>query len=1285
MHMNCPNCQTENRVAAHFCLNCGFFLDPDCPSCGNNFTSPAKFCDHCGIRLSNTASLAGFFSASPIAGQPQPETAPLRPTPEPASQPQPETEPSTQVDPHLQQYVPRELLDKFAIAREQGGMLGERRVVSILFCDVQGSTAAAEQLDPEEWTEIINGAFEHMISPIYKYEGIVARLMGIAILAFFGAPIAHEDDPRRAVLAGLEIVQSIQAYREQVLTEWKIDIDVRVGINTGPVVEGAVGSDLRMEYTAMGDAINLAARMEQHAEPGTVKIAEETFKFVSPLFDVWELGGVEVKGKAEPVSAYRVLGPKADPGRQRGIEGLDAPLIGRETEYARLSELLDGLEQGVGQILFVIGEAGLGKSRIIAELRKEWQQRFIQPDIQLSTNGQQRSNPAQTSAWYETASLSYETAQPYHVFVRLLRHVAHVQEGESNEKVNQKIDQMLAAAFGDGEHNYKPVLNTLLGSAEESGVEKLEGDAFRREFIDFMLRFWRARAADSPAVIVFDDLHWSDPASAALLKELLAVASDAPILLIGLTRPERAGAGWEIRAAADEEHHHRYTEINLHPLSNEDSNQLVDSLLTISDLPQELRQRVLDKSQGNPFFVEEIVRTLIDNGAVERDESGDHWVATGDSTEIDIPDNLQALLVARIDRLEEAARRVLQLGALIGRSFFYRVLQEIAIGLMQLREASVLDEQLHALQKLDLIREAARLPELEYMFRHALTQEAAYSTILHKQRREYHLRVGEVMEVLFSGQLDEYAARLAQHFDRGRDFERAVRYYVRAADNAFRLYANAEAISQYKRALHLIDASPEVEIDSDLLGHILRQCGRALELSGEFGEALQLYGDIVLQAHEAGDKQLELAALMEQAKLFMTMNPMHDGERGQAASNRALALAQEIGDMEAESRIHWNLQLCHLYNPEGVMRESITHGELALAGALLGDNREYTGYILNDLTKGYMNTGQLARAQETVTQAMLLWREIGNISGMTDAFLQGIVIPYLLGNFEYALEYIEEAEQVMLAGGDKWGQAGPRIYKGLILKEFGKISEAVAESLANIEVAAAAGNAVTESISNAHLAWIYSHLGEPKLALEHAQKGVGSMKASFPAWGIYPLSILSLVHIARDELPAARAAINAALELYKPENSWLWFACLLKFAEASVQMAEGDHLQALDSFENYEGFLQEIGYSGYVPDALFSRAKVLKALQRFDEAVEAARQAVALAEERGMRFLLWQVNAFQSELSSVLGEVVAAQSHRRQAGQILESIVDAITENDLREKFLHLPEVRAVLEAEEDR
>jgi class 3 adenylate cyclase len=403
--MICPRCTMTNRQGAIYCRRCGQLLASTCPRCHADVLSDADFRDQCGLGLTPNAQFiwssgqpAQAREADEPVGVAAPHEQPAAITPKPlpaAKRPRQTSEPAEPgLAQYLQQFIPKELISKLEVARASGGMVGERRVVTMLFCDVKGSTAAAESLDPEEWSEIINPSFEYMIRPVYKFEGTVARLMGDGILAFFGAPIAHEDDPQRAVRAGLEIANGFAPYREQVQASWGINLNVRVGINTGLVLVGEVGSDLQMEYTALGDAINLAARMEQTAQQGTVQIAENTYRRVANLFEFEDLGLVEIKGKDEPIHTYRPLWSKAQRIRVRGAAELQAPLIGRGSEWSALSTAADAAARGVGQIVFLIGEAGLGKSRLIQELQK-------------------REGPAEPRCeWYETTSLSYETSQP---------------------------------------------------------------------------------------------------------------------------------------------------------------------------------------------------------------------------------------------------------------------------------------------------------------------------------------------------------------------------------------------------------------------------------------------------------------------------------------------------------------------------------------------------------------------------------------------------------------------------------------------------------------------------------------------------------------------------------------------------------------------------------------------------------------------------------------------------------------------------------------------------------
>lgn len=828
--MNCSNCQSENRQEARFCKRCGFWLGENCPFCNSLLPEAAIFCDHCGRQVSGQAQ--AFSQPNPIPAQMRREETSRTAIPKSPSQPSgvpSQAEASPEGD-QLQQYISAEMRKKLESARASGDMVGERRVVTMMFCDVKGSTAAAGQLDPEEWSEIINGAFEHMIKPVYTYEGTVARLMGDGILAFFGAPLAHEDDPQRAVLAGLDIISGISPYREQIKNSWGIDLNVRVGINTGLVVVGSVGSDLSMEYTALGDAINLAARMEETAQPGTIQITEDTYKLVSPLFEFEHLGGIEVKGKSEPVSAYRVLSRKDVARHTRGIEGLQVEMVGREAEMQTLKNVMTDLNQGIGRIVCVLGEAGLGKSRLISESHQDYEQL-------IGTEGN----------WFETISLSYEYNQAYGLFQRLIQRVIGIAYDDPPQIVKKKLTVLLESFAEERRSRAKQVFEALFALESDSNGPPLDDEAFRQELLVAMDEWWRARFSERPTVLVFDDMHWSDAASIELLRQLLPLTGEIPLVLLCAMREERSSPAWQIKTAADEEFRHRYSEITLLPLSEEDSNELVNRLLAIPEIPHKLRKNILEKSDGNPFFIEEVVRTLIDKGAVESEEreiEGEthrYWVANNEAAEFTIPDNLQSLLSARLDRLEDATRNTLQMASVIGRSFYHRVLQAVD------QDSPELDKHVNTLLQLDMIRESARVPEVEYMFRNPLTQEAVYETILLKRRREFHRRVGEAMEELYPDRLEGLYGLLAHHFTLAGERERAVKYYRRASQQAVAVYAYEEAVENLRNALELIEPIDNPEEKLSLLEELADVCRLVRDFTGSityYQQALDLWGEL---------------------------------------------------------------------------------------------------------------------------------------------------------------------------------------------------------------------------------------------------------------------------------------------------------------------------------------------------------------------------------------------------------------------------------------------------------
>jgi class 3 adenylate cyclase len=494
----------------------------------------------------------------------------------------------------------------------------DRRPITILFTDIVGSTTLAEKLDPEEWQEIVNGAHRRVTDVITRYEGTVAQLLGDGVLAFFGAPRAHEDDPARAVRAGLDIQHEISEYAHE-LRGYVENFQMRVGINTGHVVVGGVGSAGHMEYLAVGDAVNLAARLQGAAQPGTVLISEVTARLVQSSFDWRDLGEISVKGKAEPVRVFQVIGARAGFSDGRGIAGLTSPLVGRERELGVLRDHLQELRAGQGQIVFVLGEAGIGKSRLVEEARLA----TGEPPI-AETGAQPTQRDSQiTIRFLEGRALSYGQALSFWTIRQLLQNDLGLADGEPEIRIQVALRRRVKELFGTRSDEVLPYLAHLLGvqlgGAAAERVAVLDGETLKRQVLLSIVEYIAQLAHRQPTVLVFEDLHWADPSSLNTLERLLRVTDRAPLMVLVLMRPETDKPAWHIREVAARDYRRRFHELQLEALSTESADQMVNHLLAVSALPGSVRQLILERAEGNPFYLEEIIRSLIEQGGIVHD------------------------------------------------------------------------------------------------------------------------------------------------------------------------------------------------------------------------------------------------------------------------------------------------------------------------------------------------------------------------------------------------------------------------------------------------------------------------------------------------------------------------------------------------------------------------------------------------------------------------------------------------------------------------------------------
>jgi|SRR5581483_442424 len=540
---------------------------------------------------------------------------------------------------------------------------GERRPLTVLFADIAGSTAIAERMDPEDWTVLVGDAFQRMNQTIERYGGTIARLMGDGVLAFFGAPAAHEDDPERAVRCGLDMVRAIDELDAAKHAGGAEGLKVRVGINTGPVVVGIVGTEKANEYTAMGDTVNVAARMQASARPGSVLVTSSTYRFVGQIVEAVDVGQLELKGKSETVHAYEITGLREGAKHTRGLAGITSPMVGRATELARLVQLFDVVQAGQGRVACIVGEPGLGKSRLLAELRAALERDDHPP------------------RWVEGQCLSYGEGLPYHLLLEIVRSIIGVTASSDEPVVAHALNSFLDThPVEDRQETYAylgHLLSLHLAPEVLARISGLEMETIKR-YNSATIQIVRAAVSKGPLVLVCDDLHWADAASVETLLQVLTTVAGLPILFILSSRPERTSAGWRLLSGARDVYGDALTEMRLDPLSLDDSRTLVSNLLTVESLPEPTRDAILAKAEGNPFFVEEVIRMLIDRGAIIRE--GNRWVATDKVAGIEIPDTLHGLLLARIDRLPAESRRTLRVASVIGRQFGVTILEKLLEG-----------------------------------------------------------------------------------------------------------------------------------------------------------------------------------------------------------------------------------------------------------------------------------------------------------------------------------------------------------------------------------------------------------------------------------------------------------------------------------------------------------------------------------------------------------------------------------------------------------------------------
>ncbi|EFK10390.1 adenylate and Guanylate cyclase catalytic domain protein [delta proteobacterium NaphS2] len=732
--MKCPKCQFENPEGAKFCNECGTKMEFACPACGKVNPSGSKFCNECGHPLKDRSKdLAIDYSA-----------------------------------PHS--YTPKHLADKILTTRS--AIEGERKLVTVLFADVSDFTGLSEKLDPEQVHEIMDKCFKILMDEIHKHEGTINQFTGDGVMALFGAPVAHEDHAQRACHAALAIQRAVKAFGEKISGDYGIDFKMRIGLNSGPVIVGAIGDDLRMDYTAVGDTTNLASRMEGLARPGTVFISRNTRRLVQGYFDLKALEKVPVKGKEEPQAVFELLGAGGATSRLEAsaAKGLTR-FVGRKNAMAALMDAYEKVKGGTGMVVGVVGEAGVGKSRLLLEFRRQL--------------------PRDEFGYLEGRCIHFGSAIPYLPVLDILKHYLEITEGEGEPAVKKRVREKILGLDEEFQNILPPIFDLLSLKVEDETYLRLDPRVKREKLFEALRNLIVRGSQERPLVLAIEDLHWIDRTTEAFLDYFIGWLATAGVMLILLYRPEYTHP-WAGKSY--------FSRIGLDQLTLKSSAELVKAILEGGETAPELNELILKRAAGNPLFMEELTHSLLENGAIEIKDQ--RYVLCREASDLQVPDTVHGIIAARMDRLEESLKRIMQVASVIGREFAFRLLQAIS----GMRED--LKYQLLNLQGLELIYEKSLFPELEYIFKHALVQEVAYNSLLSARRKEIHQRIGRAIEELYAGNLEEFYEMLAYHYGRSDDKEKTLEYLDLANRKAARLYALEDAMGYFKAAMGLLDVLP---------------------------------------------------------------------------------------------------------------------------------------------------------------------------------------------------------------------------------------------------------------------------------------------------------------------------------------------------------------------------------------------------------------------------------------------------------------------------------------------
>jgi class 3 adenylate cyclase/tetratricopeptide (TPR) repeat protein len=1184
--MKCPECQTENPETRKFCRECGVKLILLCSQCSSENLPGDKFCGECGHNF----------------------TLPSEPAPIEAS--------FDEKIAKIQKYLPKGLTEKILSQRDR--IEGERKHVTVMFCDMEGYSQLSEKLGPEEAYDVMDQVYEILIHKVHDYEGTVNEMTGDGVMALFGAPIALEDAPQRAIRSAMAIQREMTRFSDGMREEREglPPLKMRVGIHTGPVVVGTLGNDLRVEFKAVGDTVNLASRMEGLAEPGTTYVSEDTFKLAEGFFRFEALGEKEVKGKKEPVKVYRVIAPttrrtRFDVSAERGL----TPLVGRERELEILLDSFEQVKGGRGQALSLVSEAGIGKSRLLYEFRKA----VANEDV----------------TFLEGKSLSYSRGVAYHPVVDILKSNFDIHETDEDFQIRDRVKKGLQI-LGADEASTSPHLLELL-SIKDSDADKIQmtPEARKAQIMEALRRIVLKGSEIRPLIMAFEDLHWMDESSEDVLRYLLESIAGARVFLIFTYRPEFVHT-WGGRSY--------HNQVNLNRLSNRESMTMAGHLLNATDFDRDLENFILEKTEGVPFFIEEFIRSLMDLKIIAKEDSRYH-LAKG-VRDVTIPSTIQEVIMARVDSLPEGAKEVLQTGSAIEREFSYALIKRV----MGIPEQELLTH-LSVLKDSELLYERGIHPQSTYIFKHALTQEVAYDSLVKQRRRDIHTRIARGMEELYADRIEEHFEMLSHHFEQSGHAAKAVDYLILAGEKSNKHNAVQAASEFFQKALELSE-SEGIELTGETKVRVHRGRARASFNIGDIDTAAEGYRKVIEISRRKGMLDQERNGLLGLISM-MHMWPVRD--EAERTLKEAISWAKEKGDKALESITLSNMGFC-----------TTVYGDAKKANQMTLDAEQIA------TETGQMEAIFTARMTRSFTERLLGYPK--KTIELTEGMFEALRKSYSLIPLMYLI-----------------------LVRGNALAEIGRIEDSIAILRNGIEIFEKFGAFFRLASFHNSLGYCYGEIHQH----QHAWKlNLKSEEIARRQMEEYPLGRRLYAEL------AAQASVNLMENLFdqgKLDAAWDRMESLkeesrskdydlmryrwetrMNYLSARILLFRNEHARAgaliqggiktarTQNHKKREGcFLRLLG------DIQFSRGET-------DNAINSVNEGILVLKDVGNPRQLWEAHASMATGLGKLGRTSDAREHWGTAAEIIQSTASGLLDRELREGFLEAKPIREILSKAEN-